>query len=163
MSAAEEHRVAMAEWELIAGHISVEWALDHEDQIRIAARTTETANQIGRVARPVAESTERVVSDVSAALLTRFGEVKAMGPGGESFPALLDEPFSEVPVEARAELLELVANAGASQQIILMTDDDDVASWARLESMTGALAVVDLQAPPERSPDRPRERRHVAA
>ena len=163
MSAAEEHRVALAEWELLAGEISVEWALDHEDQIRTAARSTETANQIGRVSRPVAESTERVVSEVSAALLTRLTEVKAMGPGGESFPALLDEPFSEVPHEARAELLELVANAGAGQQIILLTDDDEVASWARLESMTGTVAIVDLQAPTEPSPDRPLVRRHVAA
>lgn len=163
MSAAEEHRVALAEWELIAGPITVEWALDHEDQIRAAARTTETANQIGRVSRPIAESTERIASEVSAAMLTRLTAVKTLGPGGESFPALLDEPFSEVPIEARAELLELVANAGAGQQIILLTDDDDVASWARLESMTGDLAIVDLQAPPEKSPDSPLERRHVAA
>ncbi len=163
MSAAEEHRAALAEWELIAGHIGVDWALDHEVRIRLAARTTGRTNQIGRVSRPVVENTERVVSEVSAALLAQLSEVKTMGPGGESFPALLDEPLSEVPADARAELLELIAEAGASQQIILMTDDEDVASWARLESMTGDLAIIDLQTPPERSPDSPLERRHVAA
>ena len=40
-------------------------------------------------------------------------------------------------------LLELLARSSEHQQIILMTTDDRVRQWARLESMAGHLGVVE--------------------
>ena len=33
--------------------------------------------------------------------------------------------------------------ASANQQVIYLTEDPDVASWARVEALTGQLAIVE--------------------
>ncbi|OWY60084.1 hypothetical protein B7486_71105 [cyanobacterium TDX16] len=54
---------------------------------------------------------------------------------------MLDDPLGDL--GAKAPLLELVSRASLEQQIIYLTQDDEVASWARVESMTGALAIFE--------------------
>jgi len=40
-------------------------------------------------------------------------------------------------------LLELVARSAGSPQVILLTADEDVASWARLEALAGTVSVLE--------------------
>lgn len=165
MSAAEEHRAALEEWRLIAGDIPVHWALEHAREIRREAREQMTTNRVGRVAVTTPAVTAEVVKDISTVLLGRLGELRTIGPGGESFPVILDEPFSDVPEAAKPDLLALVARASAHQQIILLTEDEEIASWARAEAVTGTLALIEPAAAPAEAKRRarPTGRPHVAA
>ncbi len=162
MSAAEEHRAALAQWKLIAGEIPVQWAVDHRDRIRSASAMRRTTNQIGRVAQATPEVTADVVRDVSAALLGQLGVARSMGPGGESFPAILDDPFTGLQAATKPELLALVAKASVNQQIILLTEDPEIAAWARVETLTGTMAVIEPSTAEDPS-HHPRDSRHVAA
>jgi hypothetical protein len=163
MSAAEAHRAALAQWKLIAGDIPVAWAIDHRREIRAAAREHQQDRNVGRVAASTPEVTTEVVRDITHALLARLEEVRTLGPGGESFPVILDEPFHEVPDAAKPDLLAVVARASRKQQIILLTEDPDIAAWGRVEALTGDLAIVEPE--PAEEPERahPRGRPHVAA
>jgi hypothetical protein len=40
-------------------------------------------------------------------------------------------------------MLELLIRSSEHQQIVLLTDDETVAAWAKLEAMTGALSLVE--------------------
>ena len=50
-------------------------------------------------------------------------------------------------------LLELLRRTAGTPQAILLTDDEDVASWARLEALAGELTVLEPSRPG--SPDAP--------
>lgn len=143
MKAAEYHRAALAEWHLLAGDVSVDWALEYERQIRTAAaRLRDTVG----VRNPMAitmSRTETTTADLTHALLRRLADVRSLGAGGESFPVFLDEPFTRVPSEVKAELLGVLLDASQRQQVIFLTEDADVASWARLETLAEQLTLVE--------------------
>ena len=61
----------------------------------------------------------------------------------------------------KPELLELLMKASADQQVIYLTQDEDVASWARVEALTGAMSVVEPVS--ERTPAPIRRRPGIAA
>jgi hypothetical protein len=166
MTAAEYHRAALAEWRLLAGDISVDWALDHKGEVRSAANrlrdTVGAGNRMGGHLSPVEETT----ADLAHALLHRLNQLRELGAGGESFPLLLDEPFPDVDPAVKADLLELLMRASVRQQVIFLTEDEDVASWARLEAMTGNVAIVEPARPGQggrTGDDGNRRSKHVAA
>lgn len=168
MQAAEFHRAAVVEWELLAGEIPVEWALAHETEVREAA--TRIRDTIGGPSNPMAvrlNEVEEATADVAHALLHRLDQMRTLGAGGESFPIFLDDPLAELVPEAKPNLLDLLVRASANQQVIYLTEDADVIEWARLEALSGALSLVEPSAPAESAPtgddDRPRSSRHVAA
>jgi hypothetical protein len=164
MSAAEDHRAALAQWRLIAGEIPVAWALEHRDEIREAARDHQRNRSVGRVAASTPEVSAEVARDISQALLARLSELRGLGPGGESFPVILDDPLHSVPSAVKPELLGVIARASATQQIILLTEDPEIADWARVEAITGDLSIIEPAVAPEGADgSRPQGRPHVAA
>ena len=90
----------------------------------------------------IPEEGERAAS-LAHALVSRMNQLRTLGPGGESFPALLDEPFASVESTIKPSLLELLVRSSQQQQIILFTDDEAISQWARLEAMTGAVGLVE--------------------
>jgi len=42
-----------------------------------------------------------------------------------------------------APLLEMILEQSAIQQVLLLTESQEIESWARLEAITGALEVVE--------------------
>lgn len=40
-------------------------------------------------------------------------------------------------------LLELLGRSAGEPQIVFLTGDEDVASWARLEALTGEVALIE--------------------
>jgi hypothetical protein len=90
----------------------------------------------------VPEEGERAAS-LAHALVSRLNQLRTLGPGGESFPALLDEPFESVEATIKPSLLELLVRSSQHQQVILFTEDETISQWARLEAMTGAVGLVE--------------------
>ena len=76
-------------------------------------------------------------------LLQRLARLKSLGAGGESFPLLVDDALTEVDSAIKPELLELLTKASTNQQVIYLTEDPDVAAWARVEALTGQLSIVE--------------------
>jgi hypothetical protein len=141
MHAAEEHRESLAAWRAVAGDVDVTWALERRDAIDAAARLrrhAEAVNADGDIT--VIDDAE---SDLAQALLRRLAEVRTLGPGGESFPLILDDPLRDLSANQKPALLELLVRASQGQQLVYLTEDDAVAAWARLEALTGELTVLE--------------------
>ena len=85
---------------------------------------------------------------------------------------MIDDPLDGLAWSEKASVLELLGRLSAHHQLVLVTADDEVLSWARLEAMAGSIgaivsaspAAVDRQASGElsRRSGETRERRHRA-
>jgi uncharacterized protein YhaN len=137
--AAESFREAMAEWQSLAGDVPVEWAIEHAEAIMGAARRN--VPQTGF--QPVAPVTPDLSSAMAQSLVARRTQLRSIGPTRESFPLVLDDPLTDLEGAQKAPLLELISRASLEQQIIFLTQDEEVASWARVEAMTGALSILE--------------------
>ncbi|HEX7166484.1 MAG TPA: hypothetical protein VF230_05835 [Acidimicrobiales bacterium] len=144
--AATEHQLALDAWRALAGEVSVDWALDMREKVRAAATriremgggaTTHAVAAASATAMTTAEPAE-----LAQALIERMTELRHAGPRGESMPLLLDEPLTGVAPSVKTWVLELVARSAGSPQVIYLTNDPDVASWARMESISGELAIL---------------------
>lgn len=138
MVVAEEHRDALAAWHKQAGDVPVTWALEHRDDIVSAARVRVRAD-----AHVTDGAREDLGSVLAEELVVRLAEARRLGRTGESFPLVLDDPFVDFDSSVKPALLELLVESSHRQQVVLLTDDPDVAAWARLEAITGALSVVE--------------------
>ncbi|MFP4514309.1 MAG: hypothetical protein ACLFRV_15305 [Acidimicrobiales bacterium] len=140
--AAEAHREAVDAWQKQAGDVPVAWALDHREDIVSAARVRVRAEN------PASElEVEDLGSVLAEELVVRLAEARRIGQTGESFPLVLDDPFVNFDSSVKPALLELLVESSHRQQVLLLTEDPDVAAWARLEAITGALSVVEPSAP----------------
>ncbi len=143
MRAAEDHRAALAEWRVLVGDIPINWAYEHAREIRAeAARLRDTIGVSNPMALTLPESDE-ITTELAHALMQRLHTLKSIGAGGESFPLLIDDALSDIDPSSKPHLLELLVKASAEQQIIYLTEDEDVAAWARVEAMTGVLSLVE--------------------
>lgn len=142
MQASEEQREATKRWQVIAGEADLNWTLAHRDEIAAAVKLRQDVVSLGMVSSGDLAEGERATA-LAHAVVSRLNELRTLGPGGESFPALLDEPFSAVEPTIIPSLLELLVRSSQHQQIVLFTEDPTIAQWARLEAMTGALGVVE--------------------
>jgi hypothetical protein len=162
LQARDAHRAALAEWHLLAGDVPLEWALEHREEIR---RTAVELRRAAGVSSPMAShltAQQSATATLAPVLESRLAEARQAGPGGESLPLLLDDPLIGLSAEAKQPLLDLLSRASAGQQLVYLTEDDDVIGWARLEQLGGQMAVVEPATADDG--DRARRRgRHVAA
>ena len=143
MRAAEDHRAALAEWRVLVGDIPINWAYEHAREIRSeAARLRDTIGVRNPMALTLPESDE-TTTELAHSLMQRLLTLKSIGAGGESFPMLIDDALSDIDPSSKPHLLEQLVKASADQQIIYLTEDEDVAAWARVEAMTGVLSMVE--------------------
>lgn len=161
MGAADTHRKASAAWLALAGDIPVDWAIDHHEEIAAAARVridiTTHATLSFEGGQADGGDIDDDTTDLARVLVGRLAELRRLGGGAESCPLVLDDPFAELDRTAKPALLELISHASGSPQLVYLTDDEDVASWARLEALTGALAIIEPAVEPA-SADRERRR-----
>jgi hypothetical protein len=141
MDVAGARRSALAEWQAIAGDIPVEWALANRVEIEEAAHLRREVDALGLVSATAPTAQGGSTGDVAHVLVTRLAEVRAVG--GEGVPLLLDDPFRDLEPSVKPMLLELLGRSAGDPQIVFLTDDEDVASWARLEALTGELALIE--------------------
>ena len=152
---------AKALWHELAGAVSVEWALDYKDEIDTAARLRYDLSAFTH--GPLSTDSEHdETADLAHALLARLHEVQSIGPGGESLPLVLDDPLCELASEHKAPLLEMLVRSSAHQQIVFMTEDQQVIDWARLEAMTGELTILEPTPSDERATQETGRRTAVA-
>ncbi len=141
ITAAEEHRDAAQRWSVLAGDVDVEWATRNHSFISEAARLRQNVAPSGG---PGAD--DHHLDDTAAiahAVVSRLTELRNLGGSTESFPALLDEPFANVDSGVLPSLLEIMVGSSEHQQIVLLTESPTVASWARVEAMTGAIGIIE--------------------
>jgi len=164
MQAAEEHRAAMAEWRVLVGDVPIEWAVEHRREIKEEAARLRDATATDRPPLSPLPRSEDNRAELAHVLLERLQRLKTLGAGGESFPMLVDDALVDIDPATKPTLLELLMKASANQQVIYLTEDPDVASWARVEAMTGQLAIVEPAAerPAERAMPRRRHPNHIA-
>lgn len=134
---------ALQRWHRTAGDVDVDWATEHRPAIEAAARM-DAVGTAGRstdgalVPHRAGVDTPELID----ALITRFGACRGLGDDDESFPLLLDEPFAALDPSVRPALLGVLLDQSVTSQVILLTNSEDITSWARLEEMTGALTIV---------------------
>lgn len=140
---AEAHRQAMAEWRALAGDIPPEWALMMRDRIAAAARRL--ADLGGAHPSPTGLPNLRHIepADLAHAFVSRLADLRHASETGESLPLILDEPLAGVDPSVKQWMLELVGRSAGTPQVIYLTEDPDVASWARMEALVGHLGVIE--------------------
>ena len=143
MQVTEEQRDALRRWQVIAGDVDLNWAMAHRSAIAEAVKLRQEVVSLGMMPGAGIDSDSERTTALAQAVVSRLNELRTLGPGSESFPAILDEPFTSVEPEIVPSLLELLVRSSAHQQVILLTGDDTIVQWARLEAMTGALAIVE--------------------
>lgn len=152
---ADSRRRALEIWQQIAGDIPVDWALANREEIQAASRLRREVDALGALSANPPEMQDDVTGDLVHALVSRVAEVR--GLGGEGVPLLLDDPFCGLDASVKPLLLELLGRSAGDPQIVFLTEDEDVASWARLEALTGEVSLV------EPAPQRDEQRRPIEA
>lgn len=154
LAAAADHRAAAADWFQIAGDVSVDWAMEHHTEIAVAARLRDDVRNLGVMGSGEPGQPD-LAADLAHALLGHMAKARTLGTLGETFPLVIDEPFAKLDPGLKAPLLELVARSAGSPQIVLLTADEEIASWARLEALAGTVSVLeptpDVQPAPARA------------
>lgn len=143
MQAVGDHRRAVDDWAELAGDIPVEVALHHRNQIRASAELRSGVGSLRHLCDGATAVPESVTDELAQALLGRIEAVCALTPGEETVPVVVDDPFEGTDPAMKPMLLELLVAASGSPQMILLTEDEAVTSWARIEEMTGRVAVVE--------------------
>jgi hypothetical protein len=138
--AVAEHREALDTWKHLAGEVSVDLAYDLRDRVLAAASRIREAGVQGTASASAAAAEP---AELSQALIARMTELRHAGSRGESLPLLLDEPLGGVSPSVKQWVLELVGRSAGSPQIIYLTNDADVAAWARMEALSGELAILE--------------------
>lgn len=142
LAVAEDHRAAAVRWTRVAGDVSVEWALAHHEEIETAARLRKELATLGQIST-TAPALDDETTALAQSLISHLGRLRTIGSGGESMPLVLDDPFTAVAPSTKLTLMELLARTAGAPQVILLTDQDEVATWARLEALTGEVALVE--------------------
>jgi hypothetical protein len=134
-------RAALADWRELAGEIPVDWALEHREEIQAAARLRREVDALGALSATAPTFSDDDTDGLAHALVTRLAEARSLA--GEGVPLLLDDPFHQLDTSMKPLLLELLGQSAGEPQIVFLTDDEDVASWARLEALTGEVALIE--------------------
>ncbi len=144
LAVAEDHRAAAVRWTRLTGDVSVDWAMAHHEEIETTARLRRQLRSLSTMSS-TAPDLDEDAADTAQAVLAHLARLRNIGTDGESFPLILDDPFVDVPSSTKLSLLEVLGRAAGSPQVILLTDQEDVAGWARLEALTGEVALVEPQ------------------
>jgi hypothetical protein len=62
---------------------------------------------------------------------------------GDPVPAVLDDPFGATPPNLRTELLDALSEVAKATQVVLLTDDEMVAEWARRGAARGEVSLLE--------------------
>jgi len=116
----------------------------------------ERAQQLQTMDRRVRELERRVADDrtippretMAKRLLARMARARSAGaevggPSGESLPVILDDPLLRVAVDRRCDLLDMLARVSERVQVIYVTEDPVVVSWARQRAGENDLLLLE--------------------
>ena len=150
---AGDHKRAAEAWRDLVGEISAEWALAHREEIIAAALLQRGASPLNGTQETYEPVEGGLAANLAHALVTHLSDVRNLGPEGESLPLLLDDPFLALDASVKPALLELLSRSAGSPQVLLLTSDPDVLTWARLEALTGEIGILEAAPSMEEDPD----------
>jgi hypothetical protein len=132
---------AVGTWRSLAGDTDVNWATDYRTEIQAAARLRQHIAAL----RSLSSSAPDLSDDDAVALAQSIVSqlTVATNAKGTRPPVLLDETFDQLEPAVVPLLLELLPGLVGDLQVMLLTDDEAIASWARLEALAGELALVE--------------------
>ncbi len=147
LEASDAHRAARSDWEALVGSgVTIEWAVEHRDEILAAARLRQDVTR----GDPVAATGGRdLVTRYAQSLDSRLTAVRDVGPRHQTLPLVLDDALSGIDPALKPPLLELISRATVRQQVLFLTNDEDVIAWARAEAIAGNLALIEPTARPD--------------
>lgn len=150
LEAADVHRSALTDWEQLVGPATtIEWAVEHKDEVLAAARLRQDVAASGPIG---ATGGGDLIARFAQSLNTRLAAVRGIGPRHLTLPLILDETLQGIDAALKPPLLEVLSKATVSQQVLFLTNDEDVTSWARLEAIAGNLALIEPVATPDPEP-----------
>ena len=103
-------------------------------------RVTVLESSLGITTSGVARAT---AAEVEPTLQARLAAVRRPGTHDETLPLLMDESFGRLDSEAKWTLLDMVDRVAAQVQIVYLTDDPDVITWARRRVGGGTLSLLE--------------------
>lgn len=89
------------------------------------------------------ESTIAQVADVQQYLVAHLTKAGHCGPDDEAVPVVLDEAFLRIAPERKWELLDMLRRLGEHTQLIYLTDDAFVGTWARRRASAGLITLLE--------------------
>lgn len=141
LEAADVHRAALADWEQLVGpSTTLEWALEHKEEVLAAARLRQDVTASTAVG---VTGGGDLIARFAQALDSRLASVRNLGPRHQTLPLILDDTFTGIDPALKPPLLELLSRATVGQQVLFLTNDEDVTSWARLEAIAGHLSLIE--------------------
>lgn len=143
---AADHRNSAIAWTRLAGDVTVEWAFEHQAEIDSAARLHRQIGSHDSTTAVTPDMNERTAA-VARTVLGQMTQLRRIGYGAESFPLILDDPFVDLEPNARLALLELISRSAGSPQVILLTEQADIADWARAQSQGGEMSLLEPLGP----------------
>jgi hypothetical protein len=143
LTAAERYHGTAQTWQDLAGTVPAPWVLAEADRLRRAAALRA---EVG-LPHPV-QSDSLMAAPASTALMAgladRAASTRAITGDADPLPLFLEDPLHGLEWAEKAPVLEFLGRLAARQQIILVTADQEVLAWARLEAMTGGVAVAGI-------------------
>jgi hypothetical protein len=95
--------------------------------------------QHGEAATP----TKAKMVEIERELQHRLARLRHCGRSGEPLPLLMDECFVHLRPDVKWAMLDLVDRLSGHAQVVYMTDDADVAVWARRRAAAGTVTFLD--------------------
>jgi hypothetical protein len=130
-----------AAWRSLAGDTDVHWAIDHRTEIQAAARLRQHIAALRSLSSSAPELSDEEAVALAQAICAQL--TSATNSAGCRPPVVLDETFDQLDPAVVPLLLELLPGLVGELQVILLTEDEAIASWARLEALAGELALVE--------------------
>ena len=132
---------AAATWRALAGDTDVHWAIDHRTEIQAAARLRQHIAALRSLSSSAPDLSDDDAVALAQAIVSQL--TPATNAAGTRPPVVLDETFDQLEPAVVPLLLELLPGLVGDLQVILLTEDEAIASWARLEALAGELALVE--------------------
>lgn len=140
--AAAEHREALEAWRALAGEIGVDWAFANRAKVEAEWHHLQSLQRKQvLVANTGLAGVEP--ADLAQAFITRMNDLRQAAAPGESLPLILDEPLAGLGPSVKQWMLELVGRSAGMPQVVYLTNDPDVAAWARMESVSGEVGIIE--------------------
>ena len=132
---------AHGRWRDLAGDIDVQWAAERRTEIQAASRLRQHIAALRSLSSSVPDLSDDDAVALAQAIVSQL--TNASHEQGTRPPVVLDEPFIDLDAAVVPLLLELLPGLVGNLQVMLLTNDDAIASWARLEALAGELSLVE--------------------
>lgn len=116
------------------------------DVARISDRKSAVERRVALLEERVGDlgvASDQKLNEVERYLHERLAVVDRCGIEGESLPLILDEGFLHLRSDAKWSMLDLLDRLSNKGQVIYLTNDKEVATWARRRATTGSISFLD--------------------